>query len=222
MISVSKRLQAIIEWIDGDIMADIGCDHAYVAMEAIKQNKVKKAFACDIAQGPLQNAKKTIEAAGLQDKIECLLMDGIRDLSSKVGLVVIAGMGSKTIESILEQGDLENRTFLLMPHKDAEDLRLHCSKNHLIIEKERMIHDGNHYYPLMKVHYDRHNKQEFEPEEIFYGKNMIFDAVYIDYLHKEQKKWNQIDKKMPDGKNQATRKRLDSIGRVLKKINPST
>lgn len=62
MISVSKRLQAIVDWIDGTILADIGCDHAYVAIEAIRQKKVLKAYACDIAQGPLNNAKKQLKS----------------------------------------------------------------------------------------------------------------------------------------------------------------
>ena len=78
-----KAITAIVDWIDGTILADIGCDHAYVAIEAIRQKKVIKAYACDIAQGPLNNAKKTIEELGLQDKIECVLMDGISDISSR-------------------------------------------------------------------------------------------------------------------------------------------
>ena len=97
-----------------------------MAIEAIRQKKVLKAYACDIAQGPLNNAKKTIEELGLQDKIECVLMDGISGLSSEVDFVVIAGMGSKTIEMILDNGDCTNRTFLLMPHKDEDSLRKYC------------------------------------------------------------------------------------------------
>ena len=190
MISVSKRLQAIVDWIDGTILADIGCDHAYVAIEAIRQKKVLKAYACDIAQGPLNNAKKTIEELGLQDKIECVLMDGISGLSSEVDFVVIAGMGSKTIEMILDNGDCTNRTFLLMPHKDEDSLRKYCACHHLRIEKERMIHDGNHYYPLMKVSHDLKSTQSLNQAEIFYGKNMQKDQVFYDFMEKEQKKQN--------------------------------
>ena len=112
MISVSKRLQAIVDWIDGTILADIGCDHAYVAIEAIRQKKVLKAYACDIAQGPLNNAKKTIEELGLQDKIECVLMDGISGLSSEVDFVVIADKKRITKESFQRFLDGQDRYHL--------------------------------------------------------------------------------------------------------------
>lgn len=62
-------------------------------------------------------------------------MDGISGLSSEVDFVVIAGMGSKTIEMILDNGDCTNRTFLLMPHKDEDSLRKYCMDHHLCIEK---------------------------------------------------------------------------------------
>lgn len=216
MISVSKRLQAIVDWIDGTILADIGCDHAYVAIEAIRQKKVLKAYACDIAQGPLNNAKKTIEELGLQDKIECVLMDGISGLSSEVDFVVIAGMGSKTIEMILDNGDCTNRTFLLMPHKDEDSLRKYCACHHLRIEKERMIHDGNHYYPLMKVSHDLKSTQSLNQAEIFYGKNMQKDQVFYDFMEKEQKKWSMIYQQMPEDKSDLTLQRLKAIQSLFK------
>lgn len=216
MISVSKRLQAIVDWIDGTILADIGCDHAYVAIEAIRQKKVLKAYACDIAQGPLNNAKKTIEALGMQDKIECVLMDGISCLSSEVDFVVIAGMGSKTIEEILENGDCTNRTFLLMPHKDEDSLRKYCMEHHLRIEKERMIHDGNHNYPLMKVSYDPSSTQTLNQAELFYGKNMQKDQVFYDFMEKEQKKWSMIYQQMPKDKNEGALQRLEAVKSLSK------
>lgn len=216
MISVSKRLQAIVDWIDGTILADIGCDHAYVAIEAIHQKKVLKAYACDIAQGPLNNAKKAIEELGLQDKIECVLMDGISGLSSEVDFVVIAGMGSKTIEMILDNGDCTNRTFLLMPHKDEDSLRKYCMDHHLCIEKERMIHDGNHYYPLMKVSHDPKSTQSLNQTEIFYGKNMQKDQVFYDFMEKEQKKWSMIYQQMPEDKSDLTLQRLKAIQSLSK------
>ena len=58
MISVSKRLQAIVDWIDGTILADVGCDHAYVAIEAIRQKKVIKAYACDIDSRTIEQCEK--------------------------------------------------------------------------------------------------------------------------------------------------------------------
>ena len=65
MIQTSKRLSTLVEWIDGTVLADIGCDHGYVAVNAILLEKVENAYACDIAQGQLENAKKTERFMGV-------------------------------------------------------------------------------------------------------------------------------------------------------------
>lgn len=143
-------------------------------------------------------------------------MDGISGLSSEVDFVVIAGMGSKTIEMILDNGDCTNRTFLLMPHKDEDSLRKYCMDHHLCIEKERMIHDGNHYYPLMKVSHDLKSTQSLNQTEIFYGKNMQKDQVFYDFMEKEQKKWSMIYQQMPEDKSDLTLQRLKAIQSLSK------
>ena len=61
MIPCSNRIQEILEWVNGECIADIGCDHAYVVCNAILNHQSKKGYACDVAQGPLDNAKKTID-----------------------------------------------------------------------------------------------------------------------------------------------------------------
>ena len=40
---ISKRLQYIVDMVTYfDTIADIGCDHGYVCIELIKNNKIKK------------------------------------------------------------------------------------------------------------------------------------------------------------------------------------
>lgn len=211
MIPVSKRLQAIVDWIRGSVLADIGCDHGYVAASAILQNKVDQAFACDIAEGPLQNAMKTIEAYGLEDRMFCRLMNGMQGLDDSVDVVVIAGMGAKTIEEILDHGCLENRRFLLMPHKDAESLRQYLTTHFLFIVQERMIFDEGHYYPLMDVRHDSLNKQELINAEFLYGKNMIHDETFEQFIDQEYVKWTRIDQQMPADKRENSKQRLEIL-----------
>lgn len=201
MIVASKRLDAILEWVDGNLLADIGCDHAYVACYSVLNHKVQKAYACDIATGPLENAKKTIVSLHLEEKVIPVLMDGIQKLDSNVDCLVIAGMGSKTIESILLNGDYKREKLLLMPHKDDHQLRLFCMNHHLRILRERMVYEDSHYYPLMDLTYDESFDFQYSDCEIYYGVNMIQDTTYLEYLKKEQAKWNAILKQMPEDKN---------------------
>ena len=44
MIPCSNRIQEILEWVNGDCIADIGCDHAYVVCNAILNHQSKKAM----------------------------------------------------------------------------------------------------------------------------------------------------------------------------------
>lgn len=214
MIFSSKRLEAIVEWVSGKVLADIGCDHAYVAVSSVLSNKVSKAYACDIATGPLENAKKTIEAYNVQDRVIPFLTNGMENLSDEVDVVVIAGMGAKTIEMILDNGNLNGKRFLLMPHKDADELRVYCANHNLKICRERMIFEDNHYYPLMEVCFDISNNQSLSEAEILYGVNMLDDSTYSNYLEHELSKWSLIYNQMPEDKKSIYENRLE----ILKKL----
>lgn len=79
-----------------------------------------------------------------------------------------------------------------------------------------MIHDGNHYYPLMKVSHDPKSTQSLNQAEIFYGKNMQKDQVFYDFMEKEQKKWSMIYQQMPEDKSDLTLQRLKAIQSLSK------
>lgn len=40
-------------------LADIGCDHAYTLITAIRKYGVKRGLAIEVAPGPFENARKT-------------------------------------------------------------------------------------------------------------------------------------------------------------------
>ena len=146
MIPCSNRIQEILEWVNGECIADIGCDHAYVVCNAILNHQSKKGYACDVAQGPLDNAKKTIEENHLSDFVSCRLLDGIQGLESDVDQIIICGMGGKLIIDILSKGNLYRGLRLLLScHKDDFALRKYLHDHHIHIVREKMIYDHGHY-----------------------------------------------------------------------------
>ena len=205
MIECSKRLQAIIDWIDEDIIADVGCDHAYVAVEAILENKAKKAYACDIAKGPLQRAKHTIDTYHVENQVSCILMNGIENLPTDVEQIVIAGMGSSTIISILSEGVKDQMTLLLSPHKDSHLLREYLTQNGFEIIKEKIVKEDLHFYPILKV---KKGSQDLTQEDIYYGYNVEDSKEYHDFIQYECQKWSNILKKIPEHKQDEVLKRL--------------
>ena len=107
-MKLSKRLQLIADVISkykqGSVLADIGSDHGYLPCYLVKNKIITCAYACDVAQGPLDSAKETIKQYGLEDKVFALLGNGLNPiLDREVDMISIAGMGSYLISEILEE-----------------------------------------------------------------------------------------------------------------------
>lgn len=203
-MKLSNRLASILEWIDTGVLADIGCDHGYLACQAVLENKARKAYACDVAEGPLQQARRTIAENGLEDSVFLRKQNGLLGLPEDASLAVIAGMGGTLIEEILEAwrsaNPEENLEFLLSPHKDASELRSYLSGHGFHIEKERVVEDG-HFYPLMKVRYEPEAEHQVLSEaECLLGKHPVMDDIRKKWLLKELKKWSAVYRNMPPEK----------------------
>ena len=148
-----KRLETIIERLPASgCLADIGCDHAYVAIEAVRRGKAARALACDVRKGPLQQAAEHILCAGLAGKIETRLSDGLEKVApGEADTVVVAGMGGPLMERIL-QGRLEDfRHFVLSPQSEIPHFRRFLLAEGMQIDEETMLIDEGKYYVSLNV-----------------------------------------------------------------------
>lgn len=59
-MELSKRLEMVAGLVTQERIADIGTDHGYVPIYLYKQGRIKKAYACDVRKGPLENAEKIL------------------------------------------------------------------------------------------------------------------------------------------------------------------
>lgn len=216
-MSVSKRLETIVSFVQGRVLADIGCDHAYVVVQSLLENRVQKAYACDVSQGPLERARANIEISGCSDKVQCLLMNGLDQLPFDVDVIVIAGMGGLLIREILIQG-LHNihpgTRLVLSPHKDGKALREYLSQNGFVILQEKIVEDG-HFYPVLNVLYDGISKQDLSLQERDFGVNVIVDSDYRNYLHHEKGKWQKILNRLPDSQKEDVLEKIKNIEKMI-------
>ena len=132
-IKLSKRLQAIADMVIRDkACADIGTDHGYVPAYLYEQKICPKVILCDVAEGPLDIAKKNVSDFSL-DIDDFRLGDGISVLKdSEVSSVIIAGMGGELIQAILEDDINKSHSFeriILQPRTKCDELRLWLSEN---------------------------------------------------------------------------------------------
>ena len=97
---IDKRIKAIKDFVQhGSIVADIGADHGYLAIELIKSGKVEKVIATEKNIGPFEALSKNISGFN----IEARLGDGLKVLSAgEVDTICIAGMGGALIQKILD------------------------------------------------------------------------------------------------------------------------
>jgi len=157
----------------GSRLADIGTDHAWLPIDLVGRGVCPAAVATDIQKGPADTARRHIEAAGLSDKIEVRVGDGLAPLSPADGCrdVVVAGMGGETIAAILAAADWVRDPALrliLQPMSRPEKLREFLYENGFGIERETVAREGSRCYVCMAASYIE--KQDRRPPDRYIGK----------------------------------------------------
>lgn len=185
-------------------VCDVGTDHGFVPIKAVKDYNISKAYALDINEGPLDNAKKNIIDEGLDDKIECILSDGLKDFCYHADAIVIAGMGGILIKTILKESlskAKEAKALILCPNKEEPLLRDFLVNNGFIIASEHILFDRGHYYEIIKA---IPGNMEYNDLDILYGPFLRKEKskefidkwnIKLSQLLKAYDKCNNLDKK---------------------------
>jgi tRNA (adenine22-N1)-methyltransferase len=147
----SLRLLTASKYIAGfNCLADCGTDHGKLPIYCVKNNLVKKAYASDNKEKPLNNAKKNIFDNNLQNSVIPVLADGLTYLNEEVDVVSILGMGGRLIVSILEEAELKNvKRLILIANSENEILRTFLQKINWKIIAEELIHENRKNYQLI-------------------------------------------------------------------------
>lgn len=169
----SKRLGQVAKMIEkhkqGTILADIGTDHAYLPCFLVDQKAISKAYACDVAEGPLSSSKETIHSQHLEDKVIPLLGNGLDPIIDKeTDMISICGMGGLLMSEILDAhlDYLHNKTLFLQANTAIDLLRVYLNKHNLMIIDEAVVKDAHHIYEIMVV---KMGHQELNEKDILFG-----------------------------------------------------
>ena len=192
-MKLSKRLNAIKKLVEkGSILADIGCDHAYLSCACILECICVKAYASDINEGPLKQAMANIKELHLEEKVIPILSNGLHSIPSDCDVVVISGMGFETIKLILENDFHRLKDFkqiILQSNSDLELLRGWISDHKYQITHEKIVQDG-HYYQIISIKpmIDR----ELCEQELYFGVHLNQDPLFIPYYKQQRTKYKEI------------------------------
>lgn len=154
-LPISQRLLACCGYIDpGARVADVGCDHGYLAIHLLQSGLASRVYASDIRPGPLDSARRNGEKFGVSEKIAYFLSDGVRDVPRDFDTLVCAGMGADVMISILEAAPWlrSNRCKLILQCQSKTPLlRKYLSETGWQIRRERVLKDGRFLYTVIET-----------------------------------------------------------------------
>lgn len=222
---LKPRLELILELIkDTDTLLDVGCDHAYLSIEALKRGIAKRVIAADVNEGPLKKAAENVENSGLTDKISLRLGSGIEVICEKeADTVVIAGMGGVLISEILDKNPKLSKSvkrYILQPMNSKEDLRKYLADNGYSIVCESLSKEKDKIYSILTVIPE---KDEGLNKEIFLHTGNLLNAkstskeLILEYLDKTEEKFKSIKEnlRMAKTNNEEREKYTDMLSEEL-------
>lgn len=180
-MELSKRLMCIINNMDKcESIIDVGTDHGYIPIYAVKNNLCKWAVASDINKGPKEKAENNVRFEGLKEKIHCRLGGGLAPLKKgEAKVAIIAGMGGNLIRDIILKDIDKVKEFdymILQPAQNSEILREFLYTNSFDVIKEDLVEDEGFFYEVFKVRYSLDKKiGKMEPFYYEVSKKLLED-----------------------------------------------
>ena len=156
--ALRPRLEKALELLGStDVLADIGCDHGYFSLAALRKGCCERIIAADISAPSLAKAEKHAVESGLGSRISFRCGDGLSVLSpGEATAAVLLGMGGELIVSILDAANGTAQGFeriVMQPMRGEAELRGYLIKSGFHIEDEAVVFDAGRYYQLIAARY---------------------------------------------------------------------
>ena len=187
MYSLGNRLQTVTELLkkceNNLLFADIGSDHAFLAIEVVKRGIAKNSIASDINRLPLLKGMENANRAGVD--IEFILSDGFDALEGKgITSAAVCGMGGELISKIILRSESAKRALLILQPMSAQEvLRKDLWDNGFVIHKEVFAYDSGKPYTIMQVSYENASPK-YSYLDLYLGKERTPTVDFKTYCKK--------------------------------------
>ena len=187
---LTKRLTKLVEAIPQcGTLADVGCDHGYIGIEALQRHLACKVVFVDISPACLQKARTNCPTA-LRGQAEFVCQDGLGQIECDTA--VICGMGGLEILSILNSCQRLPNTVVLQPMRNIVDTRNFVAQ-HYTITLDKTIADGKYYTVIVGENVGTPTRHMSELEREFGLTNMTNPSDdFVSFLNNEHNKLQQI------------------------------
>ncbi len=219
-VQLSERLLAAAGMVTkGNIVADIGCDHAYTSIYLCQAGIAPRVIAMDVNKGPLQGAKAHVEQAGLTEQITIRLSDGLQKLlPGEADTALLCGMGGLLMIKILSdypEITASLKELILQPQSEVGEVRHFLHKQGYQITKEHMLKEDGKFYVMMRAELSA-MPQQYEKEcEYLYGK-LLIDAknkILSEFLEREHRLRSDVLSALAGQETENARARRESLQR---------
>ena len=174
---LTKRLKAIADLVPSNAsVIDIGTDHAYIPIYLYRKNITTNITASDISSKVLASTLENLKKYNLDTKIPLILSNGFASINQTYDVAIIAGMGTHTIKSILNNANIPNM-LIIQSNNDHYELRKYMMNLGYKIDLEVVIHDKKHYYIIIRY---IKGKDTLTKAELLFGKSNNLE--YYNYL----------------------------------------
>lgn len=199
---ISKRIQAVAAFIPpAKSIADVGCDHGYLIIEAFRRHGVDYAVAIDNKEGPLASAVKNISPFPFYKQVRFSLSDGLCDLSEEVDAIILSGIGGHNALEIIRAGreKVRDARLIIQANRDLEAMRAGLAKLCLSITREEVIKEGRRFYEIIEF-----TPVDYVPEyteiEYRFGPVLLKEKspVFREKLEKELERLKNISEDAPE------------------------
>lgn len=173
----SLRLQAISHYVsEGEVVADVGCDHAFLPIALLTDGKVEKAIGIDVNSLPLASAEKNAKEAGFgSDRLVLRLGNGLEPLlPGEATLVTMAGMGATLMIRLLEQSPEVVRglkRLILCPNTDPWQVRKWAKENNWRVFDEDVVQENGRFYEIIVL--EPGLEREYSEEDLYFGPKLL-------------------------------------------------
>jgi tRNA (adenine22-N1)-methyltransferase len=172
-------------------------------------------IASDIHENALQAGIKNIKMNRLSNKIDTRLGNGLEVLTNKdnINTILISGMGTSTIISILNNDYLKNiNKIIIQSNNDHYLLRKTITKmGYYISDEEYLVDKKKHYINIVFVKGDN----SYTNDELLYGPILIHNREYLDYV---KNKLSDVYKRLPCSKILLKIKQKKEINKINRYI----
>ena len=217
---ISNRLTSLKKYIDkNDLVIDIGCDHALLDIELVKDGILDSIIVSDINKGALKQGEKNIKTNKLEGKIDFRLGNGLKVLTNKdkVDTIIISGMGTNTILDILNNDYLKNiKKLVLQSNNDHYELRKQVTALGFYIDAEEYFVDNKKNY--INIVFKRGTKK-YKKNELKYGPFLIKDSAYLCF---ELSNCVKVYNLLPDNKlrlKYSLKREIKLLNKLIKKTS---